>query len=392
MDDIVGGGMAEATRLTRAGRLVEATEAIQRRLQGGGGGGAAGTGTPVAAPLPRRFGRLRETLSALPQGPGGTISGSIPDRQLSEVWAGGQFIEGSCTNEAGTRTYKLYVPSGYRGQALPSVVMLHGCTQSPDDFAAGTRMNLLAERELFFVVYPAQAVAANQSRCWNWFKTSDQHRDRGEPALIAGITRQVCSSYSVDTRRVYVAGLSAGGAMAAIMGANYSDLFAAIGVHSGLAYGAAHDLPSALAVMQKGRAGAAPAQDARVGAIKAPGRIVPTIVFHGDRDTTVHPRNAEEVLAQWEAIGSESGSGAAAGKTRLRMIVERGQVPGGCGYTRSCYHDGSGDAGGDAIMERWLLHGVGHAWSGGGPNGSFTDPKGPDASEEMVRFFLARSS
>jgi poly(hydroxyalkanoate) depolymerase family esterase len=291
----------------------------------------------------------------------------MPNRAGSEVWAGGQFIDGSYTNQAGTRIYKLYIPSGYRGQALPLIVMLHGCTQTPDDFAAGSRMNILAERELFFVVYPAQATSANPSKCWNWFKPTDQQRGRGEPSIIAGITHQLVSTYHIDARRVYVAGLSAGGAMAAIAGMSYPDLYAAIGVHSGLAYGAAYDLPSAFAAMQNG--GQIPPRQADLCT-----QIVPTIVFHGDRDTTVHPRNGDQVLAQWTT--SEAGR-------NLRVTSTQQQVPNGHAYTRSIYHDASGHA----IVEQWLVHGSGHAWSGGSPNGSFTDPKGPDASQEMVRFF-----
>jgi poly(hydroxyalkanoate) depolymerase family esterase len=286
---------------------------------------------------------------------------------------GAQFIAGAYSNQAGSRDYKLYVPSGYRGQLVPLVVMLHGCTQSPDDFAAGTRMNVFAEEHTCLVAYPAQAASANASKCWNWFSPRDQQRDQGEPSLIAGITRQVMRDYSVDPERVYVAGLSAGAAAATIMGMTYPDLYAAIGVHSGLACGAASDLPSAFAAMQQG--GTTTARGS--GSASSAGeyrRMVPTIVFHGDRDTTVHPCNGDQVVAQSQATTMAN----------LQTTVQHGRVPGGRAYSRTLHVDGSGQV----ILEQRVLHGTGHAWSGGSPAGSYTDPQGPDATREMLRFFL----
>ncbi|MGH8594483.1 MAG: extracellular catalytic domain type 1 short-chain-length polyhydroxyalkanoate depolymerase [Gammaproteobacteria bacterium] len=342
-------------------------------------GGERAESTPS---VPEWATRLHATLRSPRSGLGIPASSPMLDRARSDIWAGGQFLDGSYTSQVGTRTYKLYIPNGYRGQALPLVVMLHGCTQTPEDFAAGTRMNVLAERELFLVVYPAQAITANPSKCWNWFKASDQHRDHGEPSILAGITRQIMSTYHVDAQRVYVVGLSAGGAMAAIMGMNYPDLYAAIGVHSGLAYGAAYDLPSALAAMQHGGPTAAQPRDSRFPAAGTGARVVPTIVFHGDGDTTVHPCNGDQVLAQWATIQRGGGPDNVAGSD-LRVTVSRARAPDGHAYTRSIYHE----ANGQAVMEQWLVHGAGHGWSGGSPNGSFTDPRGPDASQEMVRFF-----
>jgi poly(hydroxyalkanoate) depolymerase family esterase len=290
------------------------------------------------------------------------------DREPSPA---GQFIDGTYTNAAGTRSYKLYIPSGYAGQTLPLVVMLHGCTQTAVDFALGTRMNVFAEGEKILVVYPEQAVAANRSRCWNWFQASEQQRGAGEPSLIAGITQQIMSAYHVDSNRVYVAGLSAGGAMAAIMAATYPDLYAAVGVHSGLAYGTAHDLPTAFAAMKRKTPGPA----------RPPAPDVPLIVFHGDRDPTVAPANADGLIDQWlQANGAGPHS---AGRPACDARVERGQVPGGHAYTRVIYHDASGRA----MAERWTVHQAGHAWCGGSSGGSFTDSQGPDASAEMVRFF-----
>ncbi len=275
----------------------------------------------------------------------------------------GQFLTASFSNEAGTRPYKLYVPSGYRGQPVPLIVMLHGCSQSPDDFAAGTRMNAAAEEHTFLVAYPGQTQAANAQKCWNWFNAGDQGRDRGEPSLIAGITRDVMHRYAVDRRRVYVAGLSAGGAAAAIMADAYPDLYAAVGVHSGLACGAASDVASAFAAMRGGRPG--PAR-------RSGDRNVPTIVFHGDRDSTVNPLNGDAVI------------GAAMPTAGLTRKVEQGSVAGGRSYTVTAHRD----ARGRPVLEQWVVHGGGHAWAGGSPAGSFTDPRGPDATREMVRFFL----
>ncbi len=275
----------------------------------------------------------------------------------------GRFIHGSFTNEAGTRSYKVYIPShvdsGHLAQPVPLLVMLHGCTQDPDDFASGTQMNALAEESGAIVVYPAQSQQANPSRCWNWFKAMDQQRDMGEPSIIAGITRRVCEDFAIDRKRIYVAGLSAGGAMAAIMGKLYPDVYAAVGVHSGLPFAAAHDLPSALAAMQ-GSSGKAPAA----------GSTLPVIVFHGDRDSTVHPANGDAVMAQRAGHPSDA------------IIVEPGRVPDGHAYPRTVHQrDGAPAA------EQWLIHGAGHAWSGGSAHGSYTDGKGPDASREMLRFF-----
>lgn len=348
--------MQQVTRLTQSGKLNEATEAIQRTLgsRPSGGHGSESDADECA-----------------------TIEGSfrVVDTDASAVQTDARYLEGSFTNAAGTRAYKLYVPSGCRAQAPRLVVMLHGCTQHPDDFSAGTRMNLLAEEHACLVLYPAQARAANAQRCWNWFKDTNQRRDAGEPSIIAGLTREILGTYAVDPLRVYVAGLSAGGAMAAVMGATYPDLYAAVGVHSGLAYGAARDLPSALTAM-KGRANAHTIQFRRTRKypeIRAP-RL---IVFHGDEDTVVHPRNGEQLILQ----GAEGYSAASGSKPRVSRHA--GQIPGGRAYTRDVYRTDDGQL----LQEHWMVHGTGHAWSGGSPDGSHTDPKGPDAAREMLRFF-----
>ncbi|WP_409566890.1 alpha/beta hydrolase family esterase [Methylobacterium sp. J-048] len=293
-----------------------------------------------------------EGFAGAPGQPGRAAAATVPE--------GARFEDRVFTAAAGSRRYKVFVPSGYTGQALPVLLMLHGCTQNPDDFAAGTRMNRLAEEQTFLVAYPEQPQSANMQRCWNWYAAGDQARDGGEPALLAGIARAVIEEFSADPDRVYAAGLSAGGAAAAILAATYPDLFAAVGVHSGLACGSARDVPSAFAAM-KGQ-GSAPGRNRQA---------VPTIVFHGDVDRTVHPANGDQVVAQAMAA------------TGLAETVDRGTSPGGVAYTKTVRTD----AAGRTQLEYWVLHGAGHAWSGGSPDGSFTEPSGPDASREMVRFF-----
>src|SRR4051794_9426674 len=291
-----------------------------------------------------------------------------------------QFVDGSYTSAHGTRAYKLYIPSGYTGQAVPLLVMLHGCFQDPDDFAADTSMNALAEFHTFLVVYPAQASSANVGKCWNWFRREDQQRGAGEPALLAGLTRQIMATYHVDARRVFVAGMSAGAAMSVILGTTYPDLYAAVGVHSGLAYAAAHNLATALTAMWYGGPAPARLESRTSGATDVPARVVPTIVFHGDRDTTVNVVNADHVLTPWVRATDEWDTTAGIDQ---HVTAGQGQVPDGYTYTRSIYHDPQGRA----IMEQWIVHQMGHAWSGGSPSGSHTDPQGPNASAEMVRFF-----
>jgi poly(hydroxyalkanoate) depolymerase family esterase len=279
------------------------------------------------------------------------------------------FIEGSYTNRHGSRPYKLFIPSRHPGRPVPLLVMLHGCLQDPDDFALGTRMNAIAEERGLFVLYPAQTESANQTRCWNWFNAAHQRRDQGEPSIIAGMTQEVIRSDNIDARRVYIAGMSAGGAMAAIMAAMYSDLYAAVGIHSGMPYGAAQNFFAAIAAMKDGAAAGA----------RLPAKRIPLIVLHGDQDATVNSRNADRIIAQW-LEGPDSPD-----KRTSTAPVSEGN---GRAFTRTIYLD----AAGRALAENWLVHDAGHAWSGGGVAGSFTDAAGPDASREMLRFFLGATA
>jgi poly(hydroxyalkanoate) depolymerase family esterase len=321
-----------------------------------------------------------------------------PASRAPERRSSGRFEASSFTGASGTRRFKLFEPAGFEGSALSLVVMLHGCTQDPDDFAAGTRMNALAQEQGLYVLYPEQAPRSNAHKCWNWFVPGDQLRGHGEPALLAGMTLHIMATHDVDADRVYVAGLSAGGAMAAILAREYPDLFAAAGVHSGLPAGAAHDVASAFAAMQSGTstgvagwAGLAPAAGraplaawpsiAPLDAPSAKGADAaegaPLIVFHGDADTTVNSLNGARVVdaalgsAAWQASRDVAASAASGGKAFSRVV----------------YRDTEGAAGAPSRAEHWIVHGAAHAWSGGDAAGSFTESAGPDASREMLRFF-----
>ncbi len=351
-------GMIGAARSVRDGGPGEAACVVERTPDGEGPAVAAGRRGPPSNLFDGMMSDMQDAFDSFRSFNPFTASAPVPAAPR------GSFTERRFIGATGTRPYKLYVPAcAEAGIALPLVVMLHGCGQSPDDFADGTRMNAWAERDGFLVCYPGQTAAANGQRCWNWFNDGDQHRGAGEPALIAGITRDVMARHPVDPARIYVAGLSAGGALAATMGQAYPDLFAAVAVHSGLACGAARDMSSAFAAMRQGGGGGATREAAAV--------RVPTIVFHGDRDSTVNPVNGDEVAAQ--AIHAAT----------VRSEAEDGVVAGGHGYRRTRFID----ARGRALVEQWEIRGAGHAWAGGSAAGSYTDPHGPDASGEMLRFF-----
>lgn len=344
----------EATRLTREGRLEEATAMLRAGVMSLG---APFTKAETPAPSGKaKFPSLGQAVKALTR-PAAAAKPRAP------VTA--EFVERSFTCQAGTRPYRLYIPRTREAGIRPAlIIMLHGCTQSADDFAAGTRMNDVAEELGFLVAYPGQVSSANSTRCWNWFRPEDQRRDSGEPAIIAGLTREIIAAHNVDPARVYVAGLSAGGAAAAIMGGAYPDLYSAIGVHSGLVHGSAQDISSAMSAMRQGARSSAPKATLD--------RPVRTIVFHGDSDSTVAPVNADQVVAYARA------------GVDLTAATEKGRSDGGSNYTRTVYTDSKGMA----LVEDWRVHGGGHVWSGGSAAGSYTDPRGPDASREMARFFL----
>ncbi|WP_331435350.1 PHB depolymerase family esterase [Paracoccus halophilus] len=347
--------MRRALGKTRALNTGQATAIIREALAGvphmppAGSAGIAPTAarheSPFASLLrdgcrPCAGGGLMQGLN-LPPRPGGEIR--VPE--------GARYERRHHAGAAGSRNYTLYIPTDRPEGVRGLILMLHGCTQSPDDFARGTRMNDAAEKAGYIVAYPEQSRAHNMQSCWNWFRPEDQARGQGEPGILAGIARDLLAEFDLPEGRAFVAGLSAGGAMAAIMTEAYPDLFAAAGVHSGLPAGAASDVTSAFAAMQ--------------GQGNAPIRQGPTpmIVFHGTADATVAPINGDRLVT---ASGIETGH-EGNGRRWSRLIASNGS-------------------------ELWRVAQAGHAWCGGDPAGSHTDPLGPDASTEMVRFFEEVSS
>ena len=288
----------------------------------------------------------------------------------------------------GNHPYFVYTPSTYhRGTAVPLLVLLHGCTQKAADFAVGTGMNQLAEQYGFIVIYPQQKRTSNQTLCWNWYKSSHQFRDRGEPALIAHMVQAISentSQWTIDSSRVYVVGASAGAAMAVILGATYPDIFAAIGVHSGVEYQAVTNIIGGLKLVLGG--GPDPVKQGQK-AFEAMGsykRMVPTIVFQGTRDRIVPLINGDQVVQQWMQTNHLASQGLYVADFNNPTTTTSGQVPEGLAYTVSTWEDRTGKE----VQQYWKIDGLAHAWSGGNPAVSYTDPRGPNASEVMYQFFM----
>jgi poly(hydroxyalkanoate) depolymerase family esterase len=317
----------------------------------------------------RKLGTVIKQLRAARALMSGAMAGKAAHKVSLRIPDGAQYLTRQHRSAAGSRGYKIYLPASRPTQPKGLIVMLHGCSQSPDDFAAGTRINTLAEKHGLAIAYPAQTRGHNGASCWNWFKPGNQIRGAGEPAILASLTRKLMKEFGLGRDAVFVAGLSAGGAMAAILADLYPDIFSAAGIHSGLTRGAARDVISAMSAM---RNGCAPEDIAPTLALRS--LPVRRIVFHGDADSTVHPSNAAMIVAA--AVGGD------ALPSRISKRTVRGR-----GYSRREF----AGPGGCVALEFWTIEGAGHAWSGGHAAGSFTDSKGPDASAQMIRFFLAES-
>ena len=401
-----GAAMRNAVNLTRSYRLLEATRVIQDALtdrKPAARGDQATKPLPLALPKPAKNpveGEENAAIAHAPKSvaarsvvnsqlPGSTAASSSPRprkplgevvRNLREgrfltsprlsdraeqlpqikVAAGAQYLMRSFSSAAGTRSYKLYIPANNGKRPLGLILMLHGCNQTPDDFAVGTAMNDLAEIHGLLIAYPHQTRASNPSSCWNWFRPGDQLRGQGEPEILAGIIRELASEFNLGREQTFAAGLSAGGAMAMVMAETYSDLFGAVGIHSGLDYKSACDVATAFAAMRGSPV-------SQFGATHPAELAVRTIVFHGASDPTVHPSNADRISARLRLPDTQNA-----------ILTQRG-----VGYTRVTVGPE-----GASSLEKWSVDGLGHAWSGGNPAGSFTDARGPDASAEMVRFFV----
>ena len=369
--------MRNATRLTGIGKLMDATRLIQRALAR-----TASDDAPVRPAMERLPqaktsdpGNIRAPESMQAEPPAHRQS---PELQPSVAAASGRassFTLHQFDFEGKTYPYRLFIPAVRAGDEalfakMPLVVLLHGCKQDAADFAHGTAMNTLAQTNQAMVLYPEQITSSNAMRCWNWFESEHQQAGRGEPGMIAALTQKITRQHDADPARVYVAGLSAGGAMAAVVAALYPQVFAAVGIHSGLAAGAAQSMVQAFSAMQKGSKG-------RMGNANSDAAAMPTIVFHGSADQTVNPKNAGHITQfALTAFKSE-------GQTLVKstaMVAARKDEP----TERTQYLDASGKP----FVESWSIAAGPHAWSGGSAQGSYTDPDGPDASEAMLAFFL----
>ena len=354
---------------------------------------------PTAAPItPQPAPVMKENTDAPTPADAPTVDTPVARAHAPKPRAA-SFAELSIRSGDRPYAYRLYVP-GFDGTEagatdaagpalLPLVVLLHGCKQDAADFALGTGMNALAEAEKYLVLYPEQSSNANSMRCWNWFDAAHQSRDSGEPKMIAALIRKVIKTHGADPSRVYIAGLSAGGAMAAIMAGLYPELFAAVGVHSGLPPGAATDVISAFSAMRRGAkrgkaaAGSAnAANDANdANADENDAFVMPTIVFHGSADKTVNPDNGEQITQA--ALAAIKGAG-----MTLKKVEQSEDSPGAPSGRRDTTRTIYRAADGKPYIEHWAIGSGPHAWSGGDAAGSFTDPHGPSASQAMAAFFL----
>lgn len=300
----------------------------------------------------------------------------------------GSWAQSVYKNSYGQRTYYVYLPKQVSaGKPLPLFVMLHGCTQGAADFAKATRMNELADQRGFVVLYPEEDSASNTLRCWNWFSPENTVRGGGELGIITGMVGDVAKNVRIDPTRIFAAGFSAGAGLVSNLMACHSDLFAAGAIHSGLEYKAATSMGDAWPAMSVG-----PSHDVNSTAVDAArcvgasSKIRTLVVFNGKSDTTVNPKNSDRIVQQFTLVNDLVDDGSQNGSQNLNVIYsERGQVSGGYGYDITGYGGGTAEH-----IRRYSIDGMAHAWSGGPQGASFTDPKGPNASQIIVDLFLGK--
>ncbi|MCV2363392.1 PHB depolymerase family esterase [Paucibacter sp. DJ1R-11] len=326
------------------------------------------TATSLARAMQRNFTALARLLG----GPGVHASVRRAARPPKGVLVkhrkdkAGTWLPGVVMGAFGMRRYRLYQPSGIGvSERLPLMVMLHGCGQDANSFALSTRMNRLAERERFLVLYPEQDRLSNSQGCWNWFDT-DTGRAQAEAALILQCVDQVSLMHPVDKARVAIAGLSSGGSMAALLATRYPDRFKAVVMHSGVPPGFAHSASSALGAMRGRRTAIALTSEPSLQVSAWP----PLLAIHGDADAIVSPNNSEAASLLWAQAG-----GARSGTARH---MRRGQR-----YPMSVTEF---KCRGVTVAKLVTIDGLAHAWSGGAAGQAFSDAKGPDASRMIWAF------
>lgn len=294
----------------------------------------------------------------------------------------GEVVVGTCSVDAGKRSYSLHLPRNGSYEHL--VVMLHGCVQPARDFAVATNMNGAAAARGWPSLWPEQPARANLMRCWNWFAAKHQSRDGGEAAILGAMIAEVCERYGIAQGRVLLAGASAGAAMASIIAVTYPELIGALAIHSGAPFGAATNVFAGLSLMKKGHSDPVALGALAHRAMGERAKPIPAMVLHGGQDRAVHPHNGTRAAQQW----------AVTNLLALGQMDRASMVPQPASETAH-HEDGRYDAvvvryqddAGRTLAEEWRIPKLGHAWSGGSPEATYTDPRGPDATAAMIDFF-----
>lgn len=299
------------------------------------------------------------------------------DAVRSSVVASAQILTGTHHGPHGTRAWRLVVPDGSTTAPRPLLVMLHGCLQNAADIARGSNLDAVAEREGILVLYPEQPTTANPRQCWNWFDPAHQHRDRGEPALLAGLVADVVQQHGGDASRVHIAGVSAGAAMATLVAVAYPEQFVSITSVAGVGWQAATTVAQALSVMQRGAGDALPSASVMLAAMGAHARTMPVFIVHGEADNVVHVNNASETASQFVAVHQALRTKAGLPALQAETLPPRDEH--GLPVHESQWRDEHGRA----VVTVLRVGQLGHAFPFGNATGSFTDARGPDVAGRL---------